>query len=84
MGAERGTQYGTIKKFVGDGALHVPMGSEIGARNRGVEGAAPYDVKKKKRANTVRTYGVGGRFFQIEKENEEASASSLCGSYLPR
>ena len=78
MGAERGTQYGTIKKFVGDGALHVPMGSEIGARNRG------YDVKKKKRPNTVRSYGVGGRFFQIEKENEEASASSLCGSYLPR
>ena len=35
------------KIFVGDGALDVPIGSEIGARNRGVEGAAPYDVKKK-------------------------------------
>ena len=84
MGAERGTQYGTIKKFVGDGALHVPMGSEIGARNRGVEGAAPYDVKKKKRPNTVRTYRAGGRFFQIEKRERRSKCFFVVCSYLPR
>lgn len=36
------------KLFVGDSTLHVPIGSEIGARNRGVEGSVPYDAKKKK------------------------------------